>query len=296
MKRALVLSGGGSRGAFECGAINYLINNAGLNFHNFFGSSVGSLNAAVLAQGANYSELVEYSQQLQNLWLGIRSDKDIYRKNRFRLLKLYKNSLLDPIGLRKIIQTNINPDKLISNRNSLLQMATVAIESGKLFLVGNSNVRNASDLLDYILASASIPLLFPAVEINQQHWYDGGLRDVTPLSAAFETDVQEIYVILSFPINQQLQPQLSPDIYRGSLPALFRSLEIMMNEISANDLKSAHFYNQNCHVFPDRREIPIYIIAPQEELENTAFDFNPNIIRTNIEYGAYCAENYIFTV
>ena len=83
MKRALVLSGGGSKGAFEVGAIAHLINKKKLDFQLFTGTSVGALNAAFLGQARNHQELQELAEELTGLWLGIRGSRCIYRGGLF---------------------------------------------------------------------------------------------------------------------------------------------------------------------------------------------------------------------
>ncbi|MCH7760005.1 patatin-like phospholipase family protein [candidate division TA06 bacterium] len=77
-KRALVMSGGGAKGAFELGAVDTLVRDLNLEFDVIAGSSTGTLNAAMLAQGKGREGLLESLQKLKDLWFGIRSHKDIY--------------------------------------------------------------------------------------------------------------------------------------------------------------------------------------------------------------------------
>ena len=89
MKRALVLSGGGVHGAFEAGAIDYLINNLKLDFQIFFGASVGALNAAILSQSNHHQELCQQAKLLKQLWLEIKNNHDIYQTNPLGVLGLF---------------------------------------------------------------------------------------------------------------------------------------------------------------------------------------------------------------
>jgi predicted acylesterase/phospholipase RssA len=61
------MSGGGSKGAFELGAVDYLVNEDGLDFKVIAGVSTGSLNATMLAQGADFDGLRDQLEQLKDL-------------------------------------------------------------------------------------------------------------------------------------------------------------------------------------------------------------------------------------
>lgn len=294
MKRALVLAGGGSRGAFESGAIDFLINEAGLDFDIFLGSSAGALNAAVLGSARNYRELVKQSRQLRELWLNIRGDRSIYHRSRLSILNLMLyDALYNPIGLRRLLTEYIDPARLCSNPSKFIKIGTVAIETGELFFADSRNPAIQSHLRDYILASASIPVYFPPVKIDGKHWYDGGLRDITPLGAAFEEQPDEIVVILTFPVNRYLEPVLPEVRYRGPFHALLRAFNILTSEISANDLQYARMINEHTRYFPGTRRIPIRIIAPSAALPGDLLEFNPETIRQNIKKGCEAARNLL---
>ena len=101
MKRALVLSGGGCKGAFEVGAIEYLLKKESLDFHIFTGTSVGALNAAFLGQARNRHELLAIAEDLKELWLGLKGNHSIYKTSRLGIFKLiFGDSLYKPIGLQ----------------------------------------------------------------------------------------------------------------------------------------------------------------------------------------------------
>lgn len=292
MRRALVLAGGGSKGAFEVGAIEYLVRERGIDFDIFMGTSVGALNAAVLSQSRNYRELIFQTRLLKDLWLGIKGRASIYSKNPLGVFRLlFKDSLYNPIGLKRLIKENIDPERLFNNPTRVLKVATVAVETGELLYADNHNPELKADFLEYILASASIPLFFPAVKINDKHWYDGGLRDITPLGAVFRECPDEIVVILTFPIDRNLTPVLGRTKHRGALRTILRALEIMSNEISANDLQLANVINQKCHVFSRRRCTPLIIIAPETPLTGNILEFKPDDIRKNLELGFQAAKN-----
>src|SRR5262245_34911937 len=180
--RALVLSGGGSRGAFQLGAADYLVNERGLDFQVIAGVSTGSLNAILMAQGAGLEGLKSSLGELRSLWFGIRSDRDIYSP-RFlgKLLVLFgKKSVYSTRPLAELIARHVSPERLRASGKEL-RIGAVSLGTGEYRVVDQDNPR----IRDWALASASIPLVFPPVTIGDETVLDGGIRNVTPFDDAF---------------------------------------------------------------------------------------------------------------
>src|ERR1041384_7926549 len=119
--RAVVMSGGGSKGAFQVGALDYLIHDLSLDFQVIAGVSTGSLNSVVLAQASSFDELKEAHQKLKELWFGIKGNQDIYT-SRFLgkvLLFLSKNSIDDPKPLMEKLRASVSPDRVARSRKEL---------------------------------------------------------------------------------------------------------------------------------------------------------------------------------
>jgi NTE family protein len=291
MKRALVLSGGGSKGAFEVGAIDYLVNTEGMNFNIFIGTSVGALNAAFLGQSGNRMELAQLSRDLKQLWLDMKSKHSVYQTSFWGALRLlWSDSLYRPYGLKRMLQKKINV-KRIFDPATVVKVATVAQETGQLFYADSRRPELQADFLKYVLASASMPIFFPAVHIGKNHWYDGGLRDITPLGAAFNEKPDEIIVIITYPVGPNLGPVLAPQKHRGAFQAMLRTVEILTSEIQTNDLQLANYINQNHRNFPGQYRIPIRLIAPQSSLPGkNVLDFNQADITENIRLGCEAAQ------
>lgn len=291
MKRVLVLSGGGSKGAFEVGAVDYLVNKEGMNFNIFIGTSVGALNAAFLGQSGNRMELTQLSRDLKQLWLNMKSKESVYKTSFWGVLRLlWSDSLYRPCGLKRMLQEKINIERIF-HPATVVKVATVAQETGQLFYADSRRPELKTDFLKYVLASASMPVFFPAVSIGQNHWYDGGLRDITPLGAAFDEKPDEIIVIITYPIGPNLEPVLASQKHRGAFQAILRTIEILTSEIQTNDLQLANYINKNNHNFPGQHRIPIRLIAPQNSLPGKdALDFNQSNITENILLGCEAAQ------
>jgi predicted acylesterase/phospholipase RssA len=285
LERALVLSGGSERGAFEVGAVDYLVNQDGFDFNYFFGTSIGALNVSILGQARDHEELKFRIQQLKKLWLSIRGYQSIYRKNPLGMLNLLSGrALYEPVGLRRILRQNIDLDRLFDPTN-VVNVTTVALETGELFYADTRSPEIRQNFLNYVLASASIPFYFPAVQIDSKHWYDGGLRDITPLGAVFDEEPDEITVITTYPIGPDLEPILPQVAYRGPFKNLSQMIAITMNAIAAKDIQLANAINQDNRTFPGRKKIPLRIIAPEQALSQKSPTFHPAAIRKYMELG-----------
>ena len=202
-QRALVLSGGGVKGAFEAGAIYHLVVQRGCDFGEFAGVSVGALNAVFLAQAheasdanESHANLADQSEALVSLWQSLRSSHDFARNRplatlRFGLFGL--DSLVDFTPLRRLEDNNISPERLKQGRP--VRIGVVSFDDGqyreivsKPWLYTETKVK----FLDYLYAS-SIPPVFgklpriagddPVSEPNQ--FADGSLRHITPVNSYF---------------------------------------------------------------------------------------------------------------
>jgi len=303
------MSGGGSKGAFQLGAVDYLVNKEGLDFQVIAGVSTGSLNATVLAQ-AGPGELKEYVRRLAELWFGIHSDDDIYRKSPLqRIAKILafvvlalRNSLFLPEPLEKMLQTHVNPEKLRKSGREL-RVGGVSLESGEYRSVKGTNPA----ILRWTLASSSIPLMFPPVKIGDQSTVDGGVRNITPLKDAMaalkdlprahDQVEDELWVILASPLR--VTPAKSD--WGSSLGVGKRTLSILLNEIFREDLDYALAINESVRGYeklareldapsvaalrglelpyasPRKRAVTIWTIVPDREYSD-ALSFNHDTI------------------
>ncbi len=271
MKRALVLSGGGAKGAWQAGVIDRLYRSGG-DWDIFAGVSVGALNAAMLAQHSPATAVTN----LANLWLDIDTPKVYRHHNRFLkwLMLPWKKSVYSTEPLRKLIAANYNPDFVARNNKTLLTTA-VDLQSG----AGTVHTNGPASA---IYGSAAFPLMFEPQEEHAAFMLDGGLRDVTPLGAAIQAGATDITVVLCEP--RKLLYWSPPS---GAVPLLSiatRALEIMMNEIVENDLNKAAIVNrlvsQKVFLKDYHREVFVRVIRPKPWLMlGDSLDFSTQRMR-----------------
>ena len=280
--RAVVMSGGGSKGAFQVGALDYLIRDLGLDFQVIAGVSTGSLNSVVLAQASSFDELKRAHAQLKELWFGLQSDHDVYT-SRFLgkiLIFLNKSSMFDPKPLFEKLRKAVSPDRLAQSRKEL-RVAAVGLESGQFYEVDQAQ----GNILDWTLASSSMPLFFPPVTIGKEHLVDGGVRSLTPLQGAFGAlkslnpnvdpdPPDEMYVILASPLALQLEEKS----WKTGLDVAKRAASILVNQIYRENLDYALTINESVQGYRQLREILTGHLGPltaDSLLLASAFPFRP---------------------
>ncbi len=262
MKRALVLGGGGARGAFQVGMLEELIVQQKLDFQIIRGVSVGALNAAFLAQastaGNSQEALAEKVQELKEIWLTeISGNKSVFKRRLGYLgVVLGKNSLYSLEPLRNLIERRLSLEALrTSGRN--FAVGTCSLVSGRYAEWRPDHPR----FVDKLVASASIPVVFPFVDFpEEQHvLVDGGVRNITPLSTTLREKPDETYVLLTSRVirtDRQLPDsaveefdyQFWQDNRLGTrvsgVDVLERIIEILSDEIYLEDIRAALQWNR----------------------------------------------------
>lgn len=309
-RTAVVMSGGGAKGAFELGAIDYLIRERKIDLAALIGVSTGNLNAAMLAQGRGRQGLLEQLDKLTELWFGIDDEEDIYYRRFAGIVGLFlkADSIYSNKPLWKLIRKHVDRNRL-KNSNRILRVGVVGLKSGEYYIVDGSHPR----ILEMIRASAAIPVFFNPVDISDERYVDGGVRNVTPLHSAFlalkelaaksfpESDrkpVDTIYVILASPLKQTVIED--DDELDSGLEIAERSLELLVNEIYVNDLQLAATINDAIMYFEklrkrktplpkdfpfkDYRYVNLVVIQP-EKLHMGSLEFDPKKIRRAFESG-----------
>lgn len=191
-KTALVLGGGGSRGAYEIGVWKAL-NELDIRIDIITGTSVGAINGAMAVQG-DIDLAEKLWQQLETEMIfdvnttGIPAeDTLVYAK------EIIMNGGAESTGLRRLLENYIDEDRI---RNSALEYGLVVTQfpSMEAEYLYKENIPTKR-LIDYILASASC---YPAVQkciINDQKYIDGGYRDNVPIEMAISKGADAVIAV-----------------------------------------------------------------------------------------------------
>jgi len=200
--RALVLSGGGAKGAFEAGAAYHLIVHRGCDFTEIAGNSVGAINGALLAQAATTNDaaaslanLRAAAENLVDEWAAIDELSDMMRtrplgKIRFALFGL--DSVADFEPLRQFIRDRVVLEKLLSGRELRVGVTTFVDGRYRETVVNTIGRDDETAAHDIIFGSAVVPVFGrmmgappPALAAGGHQLADGSLRHATPVTSYF---------------------------------------------------------------------------------------------------------------
>ena len=225
---ALVLPGGGARGAFQVGVLKAIAElmppRASNPFPVISGTSAGAINSVVLASKArHYSVAVD---ELERVWSHFRS-KHVFRTDSWTMFKSSihwmtalvfgglivgaPRSLLDNTPLRSLLSRNIRFPRIqasidggyldavavtAASYGSARSMTFFQAAAGKQHWARTRRVGMRQELhLDHLMASIAVPMIFPPVRIDGEYFGDGAMRQATPLSPAIHLGADRILVI-----------------------------------------------------------------------------------------------------
>jgi len=182
-KTALVFTGGGSLGAIQVGMLRVLLS-SGVQPDFVVGASVGALNACYFAGAPNAQGVAT----LERIWSSLRRS-DIFPftfASVFGLLR-HPGNVVDPAGLRRVIETNLPYARLEEALIPLNIMATNQQGQGVRLSGGPA--------IEAILASTAIPGIFPPVDIEGEALMDGAIAANTPVRLAAELGASRIIIL-----------------------------------------------------------------------------------------------------
>ena len=301
-KTALVLSGGGSRGAYQAGTLKGLAKicsecESNLPFHILSGTSAGAINAGFLASTIHESH--KSADRLCEMWSELKTD-DIFEMHTFsitkRALKLARGvslggidelfrsgpfSLLDTNPLYNLLNKKINFDQLNKNieQNIIESLAVTAtdyrsskgvtfVQSYKPFTEWENLHRSscASQVTcDHIMASSAIPFFFTPINIEDVFYGDGCLRNTAPLSPAINLGADKLFVV-----GVRNESQLG--IQKNIEPTLARVLSVVTNAVFLDaiesDLDRLNLFNQSR--LKKMKNIKSFYLCPSEDLSEIA--------------------------
>jgi NTE family protein len=269
---ALTLLGGGARGAYQAGVLARLGQAMPESRFNIItGVSAGAINAAYIANAPG--NFASATAALQALWAGL-STEQVVRAAAVEMLGnvarwgtqllsggiqplTQAEGLLDTTPLRSFLQKALaTSDGMLAGveRNlargqlDALAVTTTSYETGQAITFAQQPPgsavnwrrpqrigRNARISVDHVMASAAIPLLFPAIELEGSWHGDGSVRDTAPLSGALHLGAERIFVVSTVrgPLGMG-----EPIARHSSYPSLARILGVTLNSILYGHMES----------------------------------------------------------
>ena len=266
-RAALVLSGGGARGAYQAGVLRGLVEEgflggSGETFDILVGSSAGAINVAALASRAD--DPVVAVERLDRVWREIEA-ADVYRTDVTSLgttgvrwawdltlggvtLRSRPKSLLDTAPLRAFLGRQIGFERIATNvaAGHLDALAVIATDlhtsNGVVFLHAPPDtptwrrrrwrVERDAMRVEHLLASSAIPIFFPPVRIAGGWFGDGSIRNTAPLSPAINLGAERIVAIgVSGP------PPAQPVRTRRAAPSIAEIAGVLLDAVMLDALE-----------------------------------------------------------
>lgn len=268
MERALVLSGGGARGAFHVGVWKYLLE-AGWKPGLICGTSVGAIVGAGIASGMGLERMI-------NLWLKYDNSR-MYRpaidKFVFSLLAGRKfKPIADTARLRTMLLDNLNFDDLKKSPIRLI-IAALNMRKSQIEYFGNEAIT-----IDHMMAAGAVPLFFPWHRLKGTPYWDAGLMANTPIRPAIEYGAKSIIVVFLSPLGVFDQPE----------PRTHSQVVNLIGE---------QFLHGSYSTFPFdllKTDAEIRVVAPTRMLGlRSILNFNKRKARRLISEGYECARNQL---
>ncbi|MCB9026093.1 MAG: patatin-like phospholipase family protein [Bdellovibrionaceae bacterium] len=300
-KTALVLSGGGSRGAYQAGvlkAFSHICHDckSTLPMDIVTGASAGAINASFIA--SQIQDERKAADNLCNLWSNLKTE-EVFEMRTFsltkRALKLARGvslggldeklrsgpfSLLDTTPLRNLLSRSIDFNQINKNIksqkiNALAITATdystskgvtfVHCKDSQTMWTGAQRLSLTAEItIDHVMGSSAIPFFFVPTKIDNKFYGDGCLRNTAPLSPAIHLGADKLFVV----------GVRNESDYEGKLiePTLARLLSVVTNAVFLDaidsDLERLELFNKSR--IKKMRPIDSFYLSPSKDLAQIA--------------------------
>lgn len=290
----VALQGGGAHGAFTWGVLDRLLEEEVVVADAMCGTSAGAINAVTCAYGLHIGGPQMAKELLEKLWRRIATGSNSLFKPGFLDTTFGNGDIYNSAGymmfnaLTQVMSPyNFNPFNYNPLRDILLDLIDFEdlhkYNKKKLFICATNVKTNRAKIfsnkeitVDSVLASACLPFLFQAVEINGEYYWDGGYMGNPPIFPLItKTTLRDIVLIKINSININSVPTTARDIAD-------RVNEISFNSSLINEMKLIHYRNEllrNGILKTDdkmNREIFVHTISGYDALSQLSYSSKMN--------------------
>ncbi len=312
----LALQGGGSHGAFTWGVLDALLEDESFDFSAISGTSAGALNAAVMVSGYVKDGRAGARQALTDFWRAtsraggafspLSSSQQNAAGNPFGVDKLPGYQLLssffrsfspyefNPLNLnplRKLLKEHVDLKALQDSEIALFITAT-SVRTGQARVFTGAEIS-----LDALLASACLPFVFQAVEINGEPYWDGGYTGNPALfPLIYDSDALDLLLIKINPLSRPGVPTRSVDIidrvseitFNASLIGEMRAIAFVQRLLKENKLDPAQYKSLRLHMVADDEGLSAFNA-------NSKFNTDRAFLEQLFELGRAAAQRWLKT-
>jgi NTE family protein len=303
---ALILSGGGARGAFQAGALVELLQHfhrTGKRINLLSGTSVGALNGMSIAQA---SSLPEAADEIERQWKKL-TNPDVYKIRGREIVSLIMkfattrmdrwpdvpgvDSLFDNTPLYETYVKDYFRHELVKQRRTVDEFFVnlSSLNTGAAYAVSITREPSTEQAMKYIMASTITTVAYPPVEMVidderlpagvrglPQKYADGGISNKTPITSVLNlAGVDEVYVVNTYPTY----PNMTEDSVRAVFPNVFSllmrtALELMPNLYFFRDMQRVKNVNNDIRTLSMLRGAALEALPSGAERENLARAFD----------------------
>ena len=260
----LGLQGGSAHGAFTWGVLDYLLEDERIDIEGISGTSAGAINAVMLADGLARGGPAEARKRLDTFWRAASLDGNLPALQRGVMDRLFSftpyegspveawfNAVarymspydLNPLNinpLRDLIQRFVDFDAVRACKDLSLFVSATNVHTGRLRVFPQQKIS-----ADVIMASACLPFLFRAVEIDGVPYWDGGYMGNPAIFPFFgATTAEDVLVVQINPVERASTPHTQTEImnrineitFNSSLLAEFRAIDFVTRLIDQGKL------------------------------------------------------------
>jgi NTE family protein len=264
----LALQGGGAHGALGWGVLDALLEDGRVQADGICGTSAGAMNAVVFAHGLMQGGRDGARQALEDFWHRVSraglllspvrpaaalpepfAQAGVAMSHWFfeaftRTFSPYQFNPGNFHPLRRILEDCVDFEALSHCTSVHLFLCATNVRSGKVRIFGNDELS-----VDAVLASACLPFLFQAVEIDDEHYWDGGYMGNPALFPLFyEASSDDIVIVHINPVRRETVPTTPVDIanrvneisFNSSLLRELRAIEFAARMVEQGWLKDQH--------------------------------------------------------
>ncbi|TDH38617.1 patatin-like phospholipase family protein [Pseudohoeflea suaedae] len=313
----LALQGGGAHGAFTWGVLDRLLDEPHLEIEGVSGTSAGAVNATLLAHGLmedgrrgaqkSLAEFWERTSHAGSIWSPLPTlpkslipGGDMIAAATYtifdtltRTFSPYELNPLDINPLRDLIAECVDFDALRSHEAIKLFLSATNVRTGRVKVFDSREVS-----LDVVMASACLPFLYKAVEIDGEHYWDGGYMGNPALFPFFYVcKSRDVLIVHINPMERDEVPMSAPEImnrineisFNGSLISELRAINFVSRLLDEGWLKDD---------YKDRlKKILVHSIRSDDSLEDLSVASKFNVdwaFLTDLrDRGRLAAENWL---
>lgn len=273
--KALVISGGGSKGSFAGGVAQFLIEDCKRSYDIFIGTSAGSLLIPLLSLGK--------IKKLHGIFTSV-TQEDIFNVNPFTIhkemgvfktrinhlgiLKMFmkrRKTFGESLNLRNLIKKFISKEDFLKIKNARPDVV-ITVANLTSMQVEYKSVKDCTydDFCDWIWASSNVVPFMSLLQKNDFEYADGGLGNIVPVSHAIKIGATDIDVIILKAEKHEIK---NPPV-RNALELTKIAFDFMLNQIQIDDLLIGRLEGI-------QKNVNLNIYQPTETLTNNSLIFDP---------------------